>query len=388
MDRLYTHTYNEHFSDRGHGAARWGRARRCAAFLVAAVLLLLLPACSDDEPAGDATDGSKGTVTVLLPVEGLGDNGFYDNLMTGVFEFADSAGVSLRMLYPDNLEDAENMYREWLSANGGSDNSLLVLAVQAHADFVRRQPPVLTGKGSGVIVVDADSAALPTAGVSPVYIDRYAACYLAGAMCCQLSTITLLANPSRQFVKESAQGFADGYAAFTDGRSELFEDDLTHETVVLSTDDRGFDLPDSAYNFAISHTEEVETIVFPVIGGSAAGVYNALENDVYSVTLAVGMEGDMGSRCSRVPFSVVYNVGNSLRALLHDWSTTGTLPARTDLTLDNGGISFPVNDDIFYTKTYGPWIWQVYWFAEADYYRRAYERYRSLVPRSPYRVVL
>lgn len=316
-------------------------------------------------------------VTLICPIEGLGDNGYYDDIAASLFEFVETTGAQFRMLYPDSLADARQMYADWLAANDTVPNSLLVLTVQSHADFVRQLPPSLKGKGSGIIVIDPDSAALPATGVSPIYIDRYSACYLAGAMCHEFSTLSLLAAPSLQCVKESAQGFADGHAAYA-------ADTLTRTVEVLSPDEEGFDLPDYAFRYVSERSDQTGLMIFPMIGGSAVGAYRALEGNLSSTTLAVGMEGDKSGYCSRVPFSVVYHVGSNLLSMLRTWNSTGQLPTRAELTLDNGGTSIVFNDNFLNLKTYSSSLWSFYWFAADGYFKALYERYRHQLPASLY----
>lgn len=355
--------------------------KNSAALLVAAAMILLCAACSssdDDASTHPSTADGKGTVTLLLPVEGLGDNGYYDDIVSGVSDFAEASGARLQLLFPDSLDDARAKYAAWLSANANQANALLVLTAQSYAGLVRQQPPSLSGQGAGVIVVDPDSAALPVAAVTTVGIDRYQACYLAGAMCSELSVVSLLAGTSLQAVSESAQGFSDGHAAYA-------ADTLSRTVAILAADERGFDQPDSAYRFTAERSYEFGLIIFPMVGGSATGVYRALEGDLYSTTMAVGMEGDKSSSCSRVPFSVVYRVGSALQTMLQTWSTTGQLPAPASLTLDNGGAAIVFNDDFLYRHTYpSSTIWDRYWYAADGYFQNLYQKYRHSVPQSPY----
>lgn len=381
MTKRHTYIYKERVHVRARKETRSGMLRAALAVL-ASVFLLLCPACSDseDDDYRPSYYGSKGTITLLLPVEGLGDGGYYDDIALSIFRFADTTGVKVRLLYPDSIGEARRMYEQWLAANDTATASVLVLTTQRHANFVRQHPPTLSGQGSGVIVIDPDSAALPKDHVSPIYIDRYSICYLAGAMCRDFSIMTLMADTTNQRVRESAEGFNAGHAAYA-------ADSLTRSFAVLEPDESGFVRVDSVYRFTNDFDEVPGLMIFPVTNGSDAGVYRALENNLISTTLAVGMERNQGVYCSRTPFSVVYHIGNVVGSTLRLWNRTGLLPTRSYVLLGNGNEQIVFNDDFLYRKTYGTsFLWEYFWFSAENYFQNLYEQYRNLVPASPYMV--
>ena len=109
---------------------------------VATLMLLVvmsLASCSDNDE--DKTAGKVRQLTVVFSTGGLGDNGYNDKIMQGVMNFAGShTDVETHIIRPHTLDEAREIYRNWLSyAANSNDSSLIVFASSEYSEVVRAE---------------------------------------------------------------------------------------------------------------------------------------------------------------------------------------------------------------------------------------------------------
>ncbi len=331
--------------------------------LLAAVLLV---ACSSDDDSLDSgVADSRATVTLLCAVSGLGDNGYNDDAAAGLFAFAEESGTTLRLLQPDDMAEARTMYRQWLSDNAEADSVVLVVGSTAYEQIVSEAPPTLTGEGSRVLLFESEAA---LEGVSTVMLNRYGASWLAGAMSQSFDALILAAAPGVSTLEESIAGFRDGHEAAGDG--------TRHVTLqYLAEGEEGFAMPDSAYHVLSARADnfwDYDEMIFPLLGGSVTGVVSCLNSDEFCTALMVGMDVDQGRQGSRIPFSLVVRIGDTLKQYLYDWRTGKDWSATRRLGLADGMVDITLTSNfwknlIIYDERYD----------EEDTFLNLYNSYRE-----------
>ena len=102
-------------------------------------------------------------MTLLATHNGMGDNGYIDSSVEGVFTFAFQTNTPMQMLLPKDKEEAEMLYNLWLAENADRDSSVLVVGTEAYSNFVESTPVQFTGRGRGCCSSKALSPTSPMA---------------------------------------------------------------------------------------------------------------------------------------------------------------------------------------------------------------------------------
>lgn len=296
---------------------------------------LIMTACSSDgdEPAA-AASRTKASVSLIVTPNGVGDNGYNDCMVKGLFRFFEKTGVPVSLLQPDDSTEAVALYRNWLSEHATADSAVLVVGSSSFEQMVENIPPRLSGSGSRVLLLESTRS---LEGASTLMIDRYGVSYWAGAMLHDCPVAIYAAAPGIPVLELAIQGFLDGH----DSQPHTGRDSLAH-IFYLSDAESGFANAETAYSLMTRHIEEYDEgfifdySVYPLLGGSGLGMVRAV-NDVRATTgVLVGMDVDQQGLSSYIPFSVVTRVDNVLEGYLSDWRNGIVWPATQLVGLKDG----------------------------------------------------
>lgn len=332
--------------------------------MAASVGMLVATACNDKvEP--DAVPVRQASVTFMTPINGLGDNSYNDNIAGGVFSFAQHTGVRLGMLQPTDMQDAERMYRKWLVDHQSADSAVLILGASAYEPFAAAGPAGITGNGTRVLLVESKSETLPD-GVSSLYINRYGAAWLVGAMSREFDTHIIAASPGFSTVDDAVAGFTDGHAAKR-------EEERSVRLSYIADDENGFTMPDSTFRMMYdfySTNFGCTDMIFPLLGESEKGVIRYANYDDLFTSLIVGMDVDQSDLCARIPFSLTVNAGEVIESLLNDWQNGKDWEKVEVRGLEDGGA------EIVFNETFGKYlnVWDDR-YSNPDIFKNYYDRY-------------
>lgn len=255
------------------------------------------------------------SVTVIASVNGLGDNGYVDDAMAGIFEFAEKNSIPLNVVQPESMEEAEKFFQSWLDNSVNRDSSLLILGSSAYEKMAQKTSfPEKRGKGTRILLFESDNANLPE-GVYGVSINRYGISYLAGAMCGDYRNAKILAaTPHDPVLTPAIQGFQDGFRTYAQKNCQVSVD-------YLAQDESGFAMPDSAYRYAsrVYEDEMQQEYLYPLIGSSISGIFKYADEHLFFGTFMVGMDVNMAGMQRNIPFSVVIHIGDVLNRRLSEW---------------------------------------------------------------------
>lgn len=299
------------------------------------ILVAVMTGCSDDETVvADNLSTQDRKVSLLLSVGGLGDNGYNDCIAQGVMRFTKSTNTDLSLLSPDDADEARNMFSAWIDRDGLRDSSVLIVD-NTYEALIPDDMTGKLGKGSRILVVDGMSETYP-AGVSSVRICRYGASYLAGAMSQEFDAIVMMAMPGFPILEEAKNGFLHGYGKYK-------KEGVGSKVVYLADDASGFAMPDKAHHLLSEIASD--QMIFPLMGGSVAGVVNYLNSDIFALPLLIGMDSDMAGMSSRIPFSLTVHIDRILNGYLDNWIKGEDWDKVNTYGLHNGGMEIVVSED-------------------------------------------
>ena len=317
---------------------------------VATLMLLVvmsLASCSDNDE--DKTAGKVRQLTVVFSTGGLGDNGYNDKIMQGVMNFAGShTDVETHIIRPHTLDEAREIYRNWLSyAANSNDSSLIVFASSEYSEVVRAES---APKGNNkVMLFECGNEAMPD-GVVTAKLQRYGASYLAGAMVSEDQAILVLGMEGDEMVDDASRGFTDGHQAHSTEKLHR---------LVLASDYSGFNMPIEAYSrvdsiYINDKPEEGKlplwasvrsfSHVYSVAGGSNVGVRQLLLDCTYSAAL-IGIDNDLSPLSNLVSFSVVIESGKLISDYIKAWYDGTEIQSHASYGLDSEYVYIAVNPD-------------------------------------------
>ena len=312
------------------------------------LILMALPSCSGtrDNAAGPQ---KQATVTLMVTPGGLGDNSYNDAAAEGIFAFAGETGTKLRLLFPQSMDEAGEMYRQWMTDNAGQDSAVFIFGSSAYeglAQSTDNTPFTSHHSGSSRILLFESDAQID--GVSTVMVSRYGVSYLAGVLSQRMDALILAAAKGYPTIENSIAGFMDARKIYA---GEYLGDSCLTTLHYLADGEEGFTMPDSAYHFLAWWEDSADflgfdDLVFPLLGGSETGVVRYLNDDYFSEALMVGMDVDHSGLSSRIPFSVVIRIGDVLKQYLNDWLAGREWPASQSFGMKDGAT------DIVFTPNF------------------------------------
>lgn len=293
------------------------------------MLALLSQNCDDAISDTGREAVRKAHVTLLADPNGLGDNGYNDDAVRGVFAFMEESEVAVQLLLPDDMAEAETMYRQWLAGNESTDSAVLIAGSTVYADMLKRSAPKLMGKGSRILLFETDDT---IEGVSTLMVNRYGAAYLSGAMAKEFDVLIFAATSGVQPLEEAITGFRDGHGETGDGCRKL-------ALQYLAEDEKGFTMPDSAYHVIYRRAElhdSYDEMIFPLLGGSGMGIVRYLNTNELTQALMIGMDVDQAGQSTRIPFSMIIRIGDAVKRCLYEWIAGKEWPASQRFGLAEG----------------------------------------------------
>lgn len=300
-------------------------------------------------------------VTVLTATNGVGDNGYNDQILAGVMQVNESEDISLSLITPANLAEAEKVLEEWRSKEQSAARELLVLASNEYepllGDFSVELP-----SSRHILLIESDKS-VPQKNISSVAVRRYGISFLSGCMAREAEVAYVMAAmPSDSYIGDAVKGFVDAY------RSSGKET----EVIYLADDESGYSMPGKAYK--IMQEIEYNAFVYPLAGGSNSGVYKSAREQEFCAQLIAGMDVDCSRYSTRVPFSVRFDMKRITASLLEEWLASGELQKHYVYGMaDEDAVSMVINPD-FYQDIIA---WED-WYGNSDYWNETYVKFRDI----------
>lgn len=286
-----------------------------------------LSSCShadDLEPESPAPQ-----IVFLFSPGGLGDMSYNDRILEGVQRFKMEHGeVDTYVYSPASIDEAEKIFSDWLERPESNIPVLFVLGSSdyepmAEANLAER---VLTPNKN--ILLFESQKQYRDENIHSFQISMFGASYLAGVCarhCSEKTPLVLLANNTDSPINIAKDGFQAGFGNVCD--VEYLAEDWTGY-VSASLAYRKMNDWSADYNF-----------IFPVAGGSNAGIYRFSREFEESPFLA-GMDIDQSSLSNRIIGSVIKHIDRLIYEYLSEWTATGTMPDNMFYGLESGYVDW------------------------------------------------
>ncbi|MBO7113847.1 MAG: hypothetical protein J6V95_01610 [Bacteroidaceae bacterium] len=340
------------------------------------ILIVLFSSCSKEVKQQLQESEHKATVTFMVSINGLGDNGYNDDAAKGIFGFAQQTGTRLSLLLPDDMAEAEQMYHQWLEDNAKKDSAVLILGSSAYEQMAQRASASdkdklrsLKKRGGRILLFESNAQ---IDGVSTVMVSHYGVSWLAGAMSQGFDALILAAATGIPALEESIAGFREARKTYA---GQFYGHKCLTTLHYLSDNEAGFAMPDSAYRYIAERADTsayYDEMIFPLLGGSEAGVVRRLNDDMYTMALMIGMDVDQTGQSTRIPFSVVINIGNVINRYLNDWRAGIVWPEKQRLGMNDDAADIVITPNF----TDHLYLWDER-YGEPDTFLKLYRQYRD-----------
>ena len=329
--------------------------------LLFAVLSLTWFSCENETSAPLPEEGGlpeNPSVYIIFPPNGPGDNGFLDKLMSATTEYAIEHPGEVRILLPEDSLQAEIVLSviEYATMDESRKDTALTVFIGSEYKKILYQASHPEGKQK-VLLMEDDGEGAPE-WLHTCMIERYGACYLAGAMLAQQKASIVAAMPGESSLERSIEGFKKGYGSIK-GR----EVDAVY---YLADNHKGFTMQHRAHQLCDSIQESDKFnyhTIFPLAGAANLGMYNAIGD---SFTQIIGMDKDYSSIGNFIPFSINVGIDALLLDCLAQWDDSHQLPKHRKEGLDSGFIEFVFNDTWNSDGTFYDWEDENQQFNEED----------------------
>lgn len=315
------------------------------------------------------------SVYIIFPPNGPGDNGFLDKLMSATTEYAIEHPGEVRILLPEDSLQAEIVLSviEYATMDESQKDTALTVFIGSEYKEILYQASHPEGKQK-ILLMEDDGEGAPE-WLHTCMIERYGACYLAGAMLAQQKASIVAAMPGESSLERSIEGFKKGYGSIK-GR----EVDAVY---YLADNHKGFTMQHRAHQLCDSIQESDKFnyhTIFPLAGAANLGMYNAMGD---SFTQIIGMDKDYSSISNFIPFSINVCIDVLLLDCLAQWDDSHQLPKQRKEGLDSGFIKFVFNDTWNSDGTFNDWEDENQTFDDGDwdlvlrseFWKQRYERF-------------
>lgn len=282
------------------------------------VACLMLVSCSKKEPETETVFERR--IAVLSSIGGMGDHGYNDLAMSGIFKVHEEIGRDrAHVLYfcPKTMDEAELFVNWWAGTNSRTaEHTLLVLCSSDYrtlADKFLSDKDFVSENEVDMLVFEVPE--LPVSqnriNASSFTIDMSGASYDAGLYAGGSGSenpLIWIADKSDGNLSAAADAFADAYASLKGKKPERR---------FLSDDWHGFSMEGEVY----AQMEDVcgqNDFIFPLMGGSEIGIYRYLLTHPEGPAV-VGMDVDRSLYSNNNAGNILKHIDAVLHDILLDW---------------------------------------------------------------------
>lgn len=264
-------------------------------------------------------------IVFLFSPGGLGDMSYNDCILEGVQKFKmENADIDIYIYSPESLQEAERIFADWLERPQSSIPVLFVLGSSDYEPMAELHLAEHDLTSNKSILLFESRKQYKDENIHTFQISMFGASYLAGVCARQSSEaapLVLLANNTDSPIHIAKDGFVAGYGSGCD--VEYLADDWT-----------GYVSASLAYRKMSDWAVDYD-FIFPVAGGSNAGIYRYSREFEVSPYLA-GMDIDQSSLSNRITGSVIKHIDQLIYKYLTEWVVTGSMPENQLYGLESG----------------------------------------------------
>jgi len=287
-------------------------------------MTLILSSCSSVEEYESETMPLPQIVFLFSP-GGLGDMSYNDCILEGVQRFKkENVDVDIYRYSPGTLREAEKIFTDWLKR---PQSDIPVLFVLGSSDYEPMAELYLAeydlAENKSILLFESRKR-FKDAKIHTFQISMFGASFLAGVCAgvySETTPLVMLANSTDGAINCAKDGFVIGYGNKCD--VEYLAEDWT-----------GYVSASLAYR-RMSEWKQNYDFIFPVAGGSNAGVYR-YSREFNDSPLLAGMDVDQSSLSNRITGSVIKRIDKLIYTYLTEWVAKGTMPKSQLYGLESG----------------------------------------------------
>ena len=300
------------------------RLRIIYIFTILSSFQILFTGCRKEEVI---LNFSNSRVEVLLSPEGVGDQGYNDNILRGFQKASVKYGFTLAVHIPEEKEQGIGIYEEWLTSTLSDDceRALFVFSGSEY-EYLLDGLDLPEDDRKDVVMFETERY---IDGIYTFHVGCYAASYLAGASSVfvdeeQQKALVIAANPHDRHLKRAVDGYRDGYLAAGGYGCDVHY--LSDEV------DGGYQMQDEAYRYCMENKDNYMCF-FSAAGASNKGMYRFSRENL---TFAVGMDDDMSLFSIFIGLSVVKHMDKVVIDVVGDLLNNVEIPYHQDFTYLSG----------------------------------------------------
>lgn len=297
---------------------------------ILAILLLATGCTADrtDEPAAPTPQ-----VVVLFSPGGLGDMSYNDCILQGVQGFKkEHPEVDVFMSSYGSLEETDRIFSDWLKRPESNIPVLFVLASSDFEPLVEKYNEEYTLPPNKTLLLFETTKTFDKPGIHTFQISMFGASYLAGVSASAVApgakSMILLGSSSDKPIQTARDGFLAGNGGEC-------------ETLALAEDWQGFVMPTFTYREMSSWALRYG-FIFPVAGGSNAGIYR-YSREFSNCPFLAGMDVDQSDLSSKITGSVVKRFDRLINEYFSNWLKGIELPKSALYGLESGYVDWQLS---------------------------------------------
>lgn len=309
------------------------RTKILARLLQAVAFILSATACSvSEEPEAPEAETTPQVIFLFSP-GGLGDMSYNDCILEGVQNFKKAhPEVDIFLYSPPSMEVAERIFTDWLKRPGSDIPVVFTLASSDYEPLLDRYVDVYPLASNKRILMFESEKRYADEKIRTFQISMYGASFLAGVSAATLvpgtRSLVLLGSRGDRPIEAARDGFIEGFGPDYD--LEYLADDWT-----------GFVMPTETYRRMTDWSRQYG-FIFPVAGGSNAGIYRYTREYDLSPLLA-GMDIDQSGLSTMITGSVVKQFNRLVDEYFTQWLLTGTMPEPQVYGLESGYVDWVIS---------------------------------------------
>ena len=271
-------------------------------------------------------------IVFLFSPGGLGDMSYNDRILEGVQRFKmQHREIDTYVYSPASIAEAEKIFSDWLER---PESDIPVLFVLGSSDYEPMAEANLSERDltpNKSILLFESQKRYKDDNIHSFQISMFGASYLAGACareCSEKTPLILLANNTDSPINIAKDGFEAGYAS--NCGVEYLADDWT-----------GYVSASLAYRKMNDWALDYD-FIFPVAGGSNAGIYR-YSREFENSPLLAGMDIDQSNLSNKIIGSVIKHIDQLIYEYLSEWTATGMMPGNAFYGLESGYVDWSLS---------------------------------------------
>lgn len=252
---------------------------------------------------------------------------YNDCILSGVQQFKkEKPEIDLFLYSPGTVEEAEKIFSDWLKRPGSNIPVLFTLASSDYEPMAEKYLREYSLTPNKSLLLFETRKQFADEKIHTFQISMFGASYLAGALAAEIANngkdpLIVLANPTDGPISVAKEGFLKGLGRDCD--IEYLADDWTGYVASALTYRR---MSDWSQNYSF---------IFPVAGGSNAGIYR-YSREFDDAPMLAGMDIDQSGLSNKIAGSVIKRIDTLIYEYLTQWAISGTMPPSQLYGLDSG----------------------------------------------------